>query len=132
MGKQHYAVVLEYHPEQNLVIAEGPIKPSSESMTHGTLYDLDKSIKSVFHAHSPQIWKHSKRLKIPATGKSVEYGTPQMAEEVRRLYRGTNARNLRIFSMGGHKDGVITFGKSPEEAGLTMIKYLAKAMQLSG
>jgi hypothetical protein len=29
--------------------------------------------------------------------------------------------------MGGHEDGIITFGDSMEQAGLTLVRYLAVA-----
>lgn len=127
---KHYSVVLKCNPKQNLVVAEGPIEPSSESMTHGAVYDSDDSIRFVFHAHSPQIWGLSKRLGIPMTGKTAEYGTPEMAEEVEGLFGESDVKDKRIFSMGGHRDGVMTFGRTSEEAGLTMLKYLVKSMQL--
>lgn len=120
----HYTTVLEYYPKKNLVIVEGPIEASSESMTHGTIYDLDENIRFVFHAHSPEIWKSANKLDIPITNEKVEYGTPEMAEEVNRLYRDTNMKDKKMFSMGGHEDGVITFGNDAQEAGKTMLKYL--------
>jgi len=127
LTESHYTTVLEYHPGKNLVIVEGPIKASSESMTHGTIYDLDRDIRFVFHAHSPEIWKSSKKLEIPITSEDVEYGTPEMAEEVDRLFRESKAKDKKIFSMGGHEDGIITFGNSSYEAGGTMLYYLFKA-----
>ena len=130
LTERHYSTVLEYYTNKNLVIAEGPIKVSSESMTHGTIYDLDNETKFVFHSHSPEIWGCSKKLKIPTTREIVEYGTPEMADEMRRLYTDTNVKDLHIFSMGGHQDGIFTFGKTSEEAGLLMLKYLAKSIQL--
>ena len=127
LDESHYTTVLEYNPKRNLVIAEGPIKASSESMTHGTVYDLDKDIRFVFHAHSPEIWKFSRELNIPITNKNVEYGTPEMTEEVERLFRETDARDKKIFSMGGHEDGIITFGNNSHDAGSAMLDYLGKA-----
>lgn len=127
LEESHYTTVLEYYPEKNLVVVEGPIKASSESMTHGTIYDLDENIRFVFHAHSPEIWKSANKLDIPITNENVEYGTPEMAEEVNRLFRDTNMKYKKIFSMGGHEDGVITFGDSSYEAGETMLRYLFKA-----
>lgn len=126
----HYAIVREYYPEQNLVITEGPIKASSESMTHGTIYDLDELVRFVFHAHSSEMWAYAKGLEIPETSEDVEYGTPEMAEEVQRLFRDTDVRERGIFSMGGHENGIITFGRTSREAGSVMIDYLARAIGL--
>jgi ribulose-5-phosphate 4-epimerase/fuculose-1-phosphate aldolase len=127
---EHYAIVLEHYPEKNLVISEGPIAASSESMSHGTLYDLDSSLRFVFHVHSKEIWQHARQLEIPTTKETVEYGTPVMAEEIRRLFRETNARFKHILAMGGHEDGIIAFGRTSAEAGSTILKYLTQASQL--
>lgn len=124
---EHYAVVLDCDPERNLVIAQGPIEPSSESLSHWMLYELDSSVQFVFHVHSPEIWRSARTLTIPTTRENVEYGTPEMAEEIKRLFRETNVRFKRILAMGGHEDGIIVFGKTSEETGSTLIKYLTQA-----
>src|SRR5690349_13581800 len=59
LTQEHYAIVLECSPEENCVAATGPIQPSSESLTHGTLYELDDSLRYVLHVHSPDIWRHA-------------------------------------------------------------------------
>ena len=130
LTQEHYTIVLECYPEKNLVVVEGPIEASSESMTHGTIYYLDDSLRFVFHAHSPHIWSCSRILEIPTTRENVEYGTPEMAEEVRILFKNSDVKDKHIFSMGGHENGVITFGRTSEEAGLVMLKYLAKSLRL--
>ncbi len=127
----HYAVVAEYYPEQNLVISEGPIKASSESMTHGTIYDLDDEVRFVFHAHSHAMWENARALEIPETSADVEYGTPEMAEEVRKLFRDTDVRKKKILSMEGHEDGIFTFGGTSKVAGMVMTSYLARALEIS-
>jgi L-ribulose-5-phosphate 4-epimerase len=132
LNASHYAIVLECWPDRNTVLAEGPIQPSSESLTHGTLYELDDSIRFVLHAHSPHIWRHARELDIPTTCAGVAYGTPQMADEVRRLYRESDARARGIFAMGGHEDGVLTFSHSAAEAGCVMLAHLARALALEG
>ncbi|MFQ6100925.1 MAG: class II aldolase/adducin family protein [Anaerolineae bacterium] len=129
LTEEHYATVLECYPDQNLVVAEGPIRPSSESLTHGTLYALDDSLRCAIHAHSPHIWRSAQALGIPITHEDVTYGTPEMAEEVRRLFQETSVRDRLIFAMGGHEDGVVSFGRTAEEAGTVLLRYLARAFQ---
>lgn len=126
----HYCVVTECWPAQNRVVAHGPLKPSSESMTHGMVYGMDDTVRYVFHAHSPDIWHVAQALDIPVTSDSVPYGTPEMAEEVRRLFRDMPVRQRGIFAMGGHEDGVVSFGRSAEEAGNVMIDCLVRAFAL--
>lgn len=130
LGPEHYATVLSTDPQRNLVHAEGPIQPSSESLTHGVLYALDNRLRFVFHVHAPEIWRHARTLAIPATRKEVAYGTPQMAEEVRRLFRDHPTAVRRVFAMGGHEDGVISFGTTAAEAGNVLIDHLTRAFQL--
>lgn len=130
LTEEHYATVVACYPDRNLVVATGPIQPSSESMTHGTLYALDDSLRCVIHAHSPHIWCSAQALGIPVTRESVTYGSPEMAEEVRCLFRDTPVRDYRIFTMGGHADGVVSFGQTIEEAVTVLIKCLAQAFRL--
>lgn len=120
---EHYSLVLEYYPEENLVISQGLIKASSESMTHGTIYDLSTEHRYVFHVHSPELWMNYDKLSLPFTRKDVAYGTPEMTEEVRRLFRESNVCEKRIFAMLGHEDGIISFGRTAEEAGSVIIEH---------
>ena len=130
LTKKHYALVLEYYPERNLIISQkGPINASSEAMTHGTIYDADEKIKFVFHVHSPEIWNNAEKLGIPITKREVSYGTPEMADEVNRLFRDTNVKNINILSMGGHEDGIFSFGETADKAGTLILNYLARARE---
>jgi len=125
LDNRHYACVTAYNAETNQVVAEGPVKPSSESMTHGVIYDLDNELRAVLHVHSPDIWKTAASQGIPVTSASVEYGTPEMSREVERLFYQTDVRRKGIFSMGGHEDGIVAFGQTMEEAGNILLAALA-------
>jgi ribulose-5-phosphate 4-epimerase/fuculose-1-phosphate aldolase len=132
LGPEHYACVTTCYPAENRIVASGPIRPSSESLTHGATYGLDSAIRAVFHAHSPEIWLNAAALAIPVTDAHVPYGTPAMAAEVERLYAATDLAQRRIFSMGGHEDGIVAFGESAEEAGEILLAALAAAQRLQG
>jgi hypothetical protein len=54
-----------------------------------------------------------------------------MALEVQRLYRESALPSLGILVMGGHEDGVVTFGASAEEAGGILVRQLARALVLA-
>ena len=56
--------------------------------------------------------------------------TPAMAAEVARLYATTDLAQRRIFSMGGHEDGIFTFGASAEDAGDLLMAALAAAQSM--
>ncbi|MCG3210127.1 MAG: hypothetical protein FOGNACKC_03756 [Anaerolineae bacterium] len=127
---EHYAVVLACMPHLNRLTAQGPIKPSAESLTHGAVYALDETANWVMHAHSPHIWRHAAALNLPTTHPEVPYGSVEMAAEVERLFAETPVKETRIFSMGGHEDGIVTFGPSALAAGQVMLTALARAYQL--
>jgi ribulose-5-phosphate 4-epimerase/fuculose-1-phosphate aldolase len=130
LGPEHYAIVTECYPAENRIVAFGPIRPSSESLTHGAVYALDAAIGVVLHAHSPEIWQAATALGIPTTDHDVPYGSPAMAAEVARLFATTDVAERRIFSMGGHEDGIVAFGATAEAAGEVLLAALAAA-QLS-
>ena len=125
----HYSLVTEYYPEENRVVAEGPVEPSSECMTHGTIYDFCPDVKFVFHVHSPEIWKLAKELDIPLTSEIAGHGTPEMAKETGRLLKETDAAERGIIAMGRHEDGLVSFGKTAEEAVFILVRHLVKSLQ---
>ena len=49
---------------------------------------------------------------LPMTSKDVEYGTPQMANEMIRLWNSNerNVKDVKVIVMGGHKEGLISVG----------------------
>ena len=116
LGPQHYARVTGFDCARNRVTATGPLRPSSESLTHAMLYQLDNAIRVVLHVHSPEIWKQGAVPGLPATRPEVEYGTPDMAQEVARLFRECDVRTHGLFVMSGHRDGVVAFGDSVQTA----------------
>jgi L-ribulose-5-phosphate 4-epimerase len=128
LTREHYAIVQECWPEDNRVVATGPIKPSSESLTHGMIYNLDHTLRYVLHVHSPEIWCCARIFNIPTTRDDAAYGTPEMAEEVRRLFEDTDIRAYSIFAMGGHEHGIVAFGHCVAKAGSVMMEYLARAL----
>ncbi len=130
LGLDDFCVVERYDYRRNWVQSEGPIEPSSETMTHGAIYDLSPHIRYVFHGHSPMIWQRARALSIPCTRPDVAYGTPEMAEEVERLYRSSSLSETNILSMAGHEDGIIAFGHTAEEAGQVLLRYLTRAYVL--
>jgi hypothetical protein len=101
--------------------------PSSESMTHAAAYDASPLVRCVLHAHSPVLWRRRRQLGLPETDPGVGYGTPGMAMEVARLYRESVLSERRVLAMGGHEDGILVLGRSAEEAGGTLLRWLARA-----
>ena len=121
---EHYARVIAADISQNLIEAVGPVKPSSESLTHAAIYALHDRIKFVFHGHSPDIWNARARLGIPETDEAIAYGTPDMAIEMQALYDAGGFDKDKLLAMAGHEDGIIGFGFSAAEAGDVILRYL--------
>jgi ribulose-5-phosphate 4-epimerase/fuculose-1-phosphate aldolase len=119
----HYTQVTDYNLEENTLTTTGPVKASSESLTHAAIYQCEKDINAVIHVHHFNLW--NKLLKtFPATSSNVEYGTPAMAAEVLRLFTETNLSGHKIFAMAGHEEGIISFGKDLDEAGEILLEEL--------
>jgi L-ribulose-5-phosphate 4-epimerase len=110
-----YTKVVAWDFPRNWLRCEGPIQASSESMTHAAIYEQDATARAVLHIHAMELWK---RLldRVPTTRKHVEYGTPEMAAEMGRLFRESDVRERRILAMAGHEEGIFAFGPSLEEA----------------
>ena len=121
---QHFAVIERWDIRHNRVISHGPSLPSSESMTHAAAYDLDLSIGAVFHVHSRALWRQARSLGIPCTDANIAYGTQEMAREVGRLWQRQSLRDIGIFAMGGHEDGIVAVGRTPQDTGTRLIRYL--------
>lgn len=128
LAAKHYALVTDWDPESNKVSARGLTRPSSEALTHGQLYRLDETVGCVVHAHCPEIWHQADRLQLPSTDSAALYGTPEMACEVRRVFAVCRRAGHRLLIMGGHRDGVVSFGDNPARAAGVMIETLALAL----
>lgn len=129
MRADDYALVTECQPELNRIVAVGETKPSSEAMTHGQLYQLSAGINFVIHAHCPQIWQQAGELGLAQTGAEVPYGTVAMANEVARLFAASDVLQQGIFTMAGHEDGVVAFGRCAEQAAQCLIRVYAAALK---
>ncbi len=120
LNVEHYTQVISYNFIDNIITCQGPIKASSESLTHASIYESDPEANAVIHVHSLPLWK--KLLNnVPTSATSVEYGTPEMAIEIKRLFTETNLKEKKILAMGGHQEGVISYGQSIDEAGKLLL-----------
>ena len=128
---EDYARVSAWDCAHNRIVASGPARPSSESLTHAALYDADPAIGCVLHVHSPAIWQSREQLGLASTVADVTYGTPAMAAEVTRLYREQALAGHGVLAMGGHADGVLSFGQDPDAAGRELILLLRRALCLA-
>jgi L-ribulose-5-phosphate 4-epimerase len=130
LGPEHFAVVSGWDIAHNQLEARGPVKPSSEALTHAAVYQVSQDTRCVMHVHSPEIWRHARQLALPMTAVEATCGTPRMASEVQQVVQSGPRRQLLV--MQGHEDGVVAWGVSIEAAGLMLLATLAQAFRLEG
>jgi len=111
----HFTEVTSYSIADNELCCVGPVKDSSESLTHAAIYEVDPDIRAVIHIHHDEQWE-AWLHKVPTTHENIPYGTPEMADEIHRLFHETPREELKVIAMAGHQGGLIAFGKTLEEA----------------
>lgn len=127
---EHVTEVLAYDAARNWLRCRGPVQASSESLSHAAVYasraagssdSIDSSdpfhsgIAAVIHVHHGGMWE-ALLGRVPTTDPAAEAGTPEMAFAIGALLRDPAARREGLFVMGGHRDGLMAFGASLEEA----------------
>lgn len=115
LDAEDYVVVEDYSIKDNSVTCSGIIKASSETLTHAAVYECSRNIRCVIHIHNQYLWKKL-LYAVPTSSENIRYGTPEMAEEIKRLYLGTDLPEMRIIAMAGHREGIITFGSTFDQA----------------
>jgi len=123
LTKSHYSLVTNYNLSTNTVTCMGPVKASSESLTHALIYECSAATNAVIHIHNLDLWNRLLHH-APTSSENISYGTPEMANEIKRLFAETALRKEKIIVMGGHQEGIISFGRDLEEAGSILIDRL--------
>lgn len=113
--KDEYSLVEFCDIENNALWCRGPAKASSESMSHAVIYETLPDVRCVIHVHNYDIWRKAID-QFPCTPEGAKYGTPEMAEAIAELIKEENMINTGVIIMKGHEEGIITFGRSPDEA----------------
>jgi len=115
LTSEHICVVTDFSLSTNRLHCQGPIKASSESLTHAATYELAPAYRAVIHVHHLEHWKRLQQI-FPTTHPDIPYGTPQMGYEIERLYAETNLHETGFLVMGGHREGLLSFGENLEQA----------------
>ncbi len=128
---EHLSEVTAYDLAANHLTCRGPLVASSESLSHAAVYRSDPTVLAVIHIHCCPLWE---RLygRIPTTDPEVEAGTPAMAWAIERLFRDTDVRAAGLFVMGGHREGLIAFGCTLEEAGARILDLYREVAEREG
>lgn len=124
----HFSEVTGWKLEGNRIDARGLARPSSESLTHAAVYQVDPGIGCVFHVHSPDIWQMSDKLGLASTAAEVDYGSAAMAGAVKAIVSAGPGKGL--LAMKGHEDGIVAWGGTLSETGGLLVDALSKAYQM--
>jgi len=119
---KHFTRVIDFDITKNAITCRGPIKASSESLTHAIIYKSLPEVKAVVHIHNNILWRKLLH-NVPTTSPQVAYGTPEMANDLTRLLATTNLKEDKILVMAGHEDGLIAFGKDLVEAAGKLLRH---------
>ena len=123
LTEEHYALVTDYDVKKNTICSTGSIIASSESLTHAMIYEHASDVHAVMHVHHFKIWKKLLNT-LPATAENIEYGTPEMAKEIARLFTEQKLSQHKIFAMAGHNEGIVCFGRNlPQAAELLLNEF---------
>lgn len=118
LRREHYTRVMNCDLTRNAVEAQGPIGPSSESLTHFAIYESQPQINAVFHVHHRELWEKLIKENAPFIPAGIPYGTRDMAEAGAKVIQGDEG----LLVMKGHQDGIIAYGANAEAAGKILLK----------
>jgi L-ribulose-5-phosphate 4-epimerase len=121
----HYVKVNSFNIDDNAVQCLGPLKASSESLTHAAIYLADTGVNAVVHVHSIELWNELIH-KVPTTNPGMDYGTTDLAKDILRLFKESDVYEKRIIIMAGDRAGILTFGHDMDEAVNVLMEYLRK------
>jgi ribulose-5-phosphate 4-epimerase/fuculose-1-phosphate aldolase len=121
----HYVKVNSFNIDDNAVQCVGPLKASSESLTHAAIYSADPGANAVVHVHSIDLWNEL-IYNVPTTNPAMDYGTIGLAQDIFRLFSESDVIEKRIIVMAGDRAGLLTFGNDVDEAVNVLMQYLRK------
>jgi len=113
LTESDFSIVTQEHLESNELWAEGPAKPSAESMTHAAVYLASQQTNAVVHAHHKRLWQYALSNWL-LTPPGLAYGTQEMAESVIAVAR--QAGGFGHLVMAGHEGGLLVWATELEQA----------------
>jgi ribulose-5-phosphate 4-epimerase/fuculose-1-phosphate aldolase len=129
LGPEGYCLITSFDVDENRVVSTGPVKPSSETMTHGVIYGSCEA-NCVIHVHSRAIFDGMIREGYPATPGTAAYGTPDIARSIEKLVNYDSGKNEGQIVLAGHDEGVIVYASTIEKA-FSLIEELYNKYQLT-
>ena len=120
---KHFALVNRWDIDNNTIWCKGPVKASSETMSHAAVYELLEEVSCVIHVHHLGLWKKlatAKHDNVASTPAHIPYGTPRMAMALRTIIR--NQPSCNVIRMAGHIEGIVAFGNTPMKTEATLLQ----------
>lgn len=125
LEESHYSRATGFDIEKNILACEGRVMASSEALSHAAIYESCPEINAVIHVHSPALWEKLIH-RVPTTSEGACCGTREIAHEIGWLLRDPDANMPGIIVMGGHREGIITFGVTLQQAADRLLSRLQK------
>jgi len=127
LSAQHYCLVESFSVADNTVLCRGTSDASSESMTHGAIYQSNPAVRCVVHVHSRLLFDSLLQSHALHTAANIPYGTPAMAQAVSNLVvRQTELPVL--FAMAGHDEGVVAYGADIASTTALIVQSFQRAL----
>jgi len=111
LGAGGYCCVRSFDLQNNKVLTAGPVKASSESMTHCAIYQANPLMQCVLHIHNRELWERLLSQGYDSTSVDIPYGTPQMALSMATL-ACTKTEPSDLIVMAGHEEGIVAYGQT--------------------
>lgn len=127
LAAQQYCLVESFSVSDNTVQCRGALEASSESMTHGAIYQANPLVRCVVHGHSRVLFDALLQANPLSTPADVPYGTPALAQAVTHLVQGQTALPV-LFVMAGHDEGVVAYGADIASATGLMVETFQKVL----
>ncbi len=121
LKQEDLALVTDFSLKNNYVMCLGFTKASSEALSHAAIYSSSREHRAVIHFHSRRIWEKSFYL-YSSSDPRAAYGTPELAESIKDILTNHSPKDPSVILLGGHPEGVITFGNSLKRAAEEALK----------
>lgn len=130
LSQEELCEVMAYDLQQHILYSRGLAPPSSETLTHASIYQAKAQVSCVIHVHSPDIWLQTHQLGLAHTDSNISYGTHAMVEATQNLLDGPLSGNCGLYTMLGHEDGVVAFAENIADCAELIIRVWVEAQKI--
>lgn len=110
-----YTTITDWDFSNNSVVCQGPIEPSSESLTHAAFYSANHFINCVIHIHDKILWLNMIKNGFVSTPAKADYGSIELYNSIFSIIKDVNFNEPITIVMKGHEDGILFAGHNITE-----------------